>query len=104
MYYVYVLQDRKGSFYLGSTVDLRRRLGQHNRGLNASTRNRAWRLVYYEAYLSKAGMRFREGKLKKHGKAYQALMKRIKESIEQLRCGGDGYHGMIHDWGEVVTR
>ena len=84
MYYVYVLQsdlDRK-QFYLGSTSDLRQRLESHNAGENTATRGHQWQLVYYEAYVSLAAARQRERKLKSHGKAKQALMQRIKASLE----------------------
>ena len=83
MFYVYCLQcvDDTERFYIGSTKDLRRRFEQHNRGENRSTKNHQWRVVYYEAYINENAARQREQKLKKHGKVKQALMARIKESL-----------------------
>ena len=45
---VYILECRDGTFYVGSTTDLERRLGQHRAGEGAAyTRNRRpVRLVY----------------------------------------------------------
>ena len=41
MPWVYILECRDGSFYVGSTYDLERRLSEHNEGLGASyTRRR----------------------------------------------------------------
>ena len=85
MFYVYVLQsiDEDQVFYIGSTNDLKRRVAEHNRGENTSTKHRQWRLVYYEAYVSMVAARERERKLKKHGRAKQLLLERIKNSLEE---------------------
>ena len=40
MWYVYVLRSTRSPFiYIGHTEDLERRLGQHNEGLNLSTKH-----------------------------------------------------------------
>ena len=54
-YYVYVLQSLKTNWiYVGSTSDLRKRFKSHNDGENLSTKNyRPFKLIFYEAYLSK---------------------------------------------------
>ena len=51
-YYVYILQSMKNqSLYIGYTSDLKKRLQEHNRGLNFSTKTfKPWYLVHYEAY------------------------------------------------------
>jgi putative endonuclease len=84
MYYVYVLQslDESKSFYIGYTSNLRIRLEQHNGGMNTSTKNKQWQIVYYEAYVSSTYARKREHKLKQHGKVKQLLLQRIQESLE----------------------
>ena len=84
MFYVYCIQSLgdPGRFYIGSTKDLRRRLEQHNVDANRSTKNHRWRVVYYEAYITEHAARAREQKLKHHGKAKQALMQRIKRSLD----------------------
>ena len=83
MYYVYVLQSEleRGRFYLGHTKDLRQRLESHNTGKNKSTKSHSWRVVYYEAYLTRVAARQREHKLKQDGRVKQALMQRIKASL-----------------------
>ena len=53
MHYTYVLESikRPGTRYIGRTSNLRRRLGQHNAGVNRSTaRLRPWKLVLYIAF------------------------------------------------------
>ena len=37
--YIYILKDQKGKFYIGSTIDLERRLKQHINGHTQTTRN-----------------------------------------------------------------
>ena len=79
MCYVYVLQSLKDKkFYTGYTVDLKRRMGEHNKGLEFSTRYRIpFKLVYYEACLSKEDAVAREQYLKSGmGKRY--LKNRLK--------------------------
>ncbi len=84
MFYVYVLQSltEPTQFYIGSTKDLNVRLESHNNGKNTATKNHQWKLVYYEAYLTESVARQREKQLKHHGKSKQALMHRIKVSLD----------------------
>jgi putative endonuclease len=50
MWYVYILKMADGEYYVGSTNDLKRRIGEHTAGREISTR---WRLpVILEAYIS----------------------------------------------------
>jgi len=42
---------------------------------------RPWRLVYYEAYLSKEDAKIREETLKNYGSTLGHLKKRIKKSL-----------------------
>lgn len=83
MYYVYVLRSKKdGYMYIGSTTDLRRRVAQHNGGEVFSTRPRIpFELVYYEAYKSERDARGRESKLKRRGRAFIQLKKRLGDSL-----------------------
>ena len=85
MHYVYVLQDEADAkrFYVGFTGDLMVRLVAHNEGRNASTRGRQWRIVYYEAYVSRDAPRRRESVLKHDGRSRRALMDRIKASLTE---------------------
>ena len=79
MYYVYVLwTSAKRRFYIGWTGDLRRRIAEHNRGENTSTKyGRPWVVLYYEAYQSDSLAKQRERVLKKRGKVWQSLRARI---------------------------
>jgi len=66
MFYVYVLQSKKDEeLYIGYTTDLKRRIVEHNEGLNLSTkRYRPWKIIYYEACLNNNDARRREDYLK----------------------------------------
>ena len=83
MYYVYLLVSEDGKTYIGYTSDLRRRLNEHNKGLNKSTRGRKWKLVYYEAFLSEKDAKEREKKLKYRGSAKRKLLERLSNSLSQ---------------------
>ena len=79
MYYVYLLKSKKtGSFYIGSTADLKQRFYKHNHGLNISTKaGMPWELVYYEAFPSKALALERERRLKRYGRGLVELKSRL---------------------------
>lgn len=85
MYYVYILQSIKNNgLYIGFTNDLRRRFKEHNDGKSDYTRKfMPWKLIYYEAYLSRKDATRRERQLKKHAKAWGQLKGRIKDSINK---------------------
>jgi predicted GIY-YIG superfamily endonuclease len=72
MYYTYVLQCADGNFYVGSTVDLRRRVLEHQAGRAAATASRLpVTPEYYEACRSEVYARIREKQLKTgFGRAY----------------------------------
>jgi putative endonuclease len=84
MYYLYILKSLKDEkLYIGSTNDLKRRLSEHNNGLNRSTKaRRPLKLWYYEAYINKQDAITREYNLKKDGKALGQLKRRISESLK----------------------
>ena len=77
MYYVYVLINHKGESYIGVTGDLKNRVAEHNAGASPSTKQRSWRLAYYEAYAAKSDATRREKRLKDDGRARYQLMQRI---------------------------
>ncbi len=66
MFYNYILQSIKNkALYVGYTVDLRKRLKEHNQGLNKATKPyRPWELIYYEACLDMEDAKRREHYLK----------------------------------------
>ena len=79
MFYVYILKRKKdNSLYIGFAVDLRIRLIKHNKGLVLSTKSRVpFKLVYFEACLSKDNAIEREKALKT-GFGRKFLRNRIK--------------------------
>lgn len=85
MYYVYILKSQKYKslkIYIGCTSDLVKRVKQHNNLENISTRyGIPWKLVYYEAFLSKKDALSRERKLKTGTGAIGFLKRRIKSSL-----------------------
>ncbi len=85
MYYVYVIQNEKDELYYGFTSDLKKRMREHNEGSTFSTRGFLWRLVYYEAYLSKKDAMTRERSMKRYGQALGHLKNRIKASLKEKR-------------------
>ena len=84
MFYIYLLESKKDHhLYTGFTTDLKKRLNEHNQGLNFSTKSYIpWSLVYYEACLNKKDAERREKYLKTtQGK--RLLKRRLKEYFYQ---------------------
>jgi putative endonuclease len=82
MYYTYILQSKKDNqFYTGYTVDLKKRLQEHNSGKVVSTKNREpFELVYYEGCLNQQDATHREKYLKTAwGKRY--IKSRLKNYL-----------------------
>jgi putative endonuclease len=52
MYYVYILKSLKdGSSYVGTTIDLRKRLQEHNaRGIKFTTSRQPYKIIWYSAF------------------------------------------------------
>jgi putative endonuclease len=75
--FVYILGSRRGKdcrTYVGWTLDLERRLAQHNNGTGAkSTRGRDWRLLYAECCATRGAAMSREWHLKRARKLRHAL-------------------------------
>jgi len=79
MEYVYFIQSQKDkSVYVGSTLDLIKRYREHNSGQSTYTKSRIpYKLVYYEAYLSKKAALKREIELKKSWSKKEEILKRL---------------------------
>jgi putative endonuclease len=77
--YVYVLGSKSGRefrTYVGWTIDLDRRLKQHNSGTGAkSTRGRFWILLYAERCRTRSAAMSREWHLKRD-KPFRKLLRR----------------------------
>lgn len=84
MHYVYLLRSHKdlNRTYIGFTKNLRKRIDGHNQGKTRSIKRLIpFKLIYYEAYLSKTAARKREIELKRKRKARKILMERLQNSI-----------------------
>ncbi|HTE21476.1 MAG TPA: GIY-YIG nuclease family protein [Candidatus Limnocylindria bacterium] len=80
--YVYVLQNKAGSWYTGCTSDLRKRLREHKAGNSRYTKHRGpYELIYYEACLNKDDAYRRERYLKT-GMGRRYLSCRLKLQLE----------------------
>jgi len=79
MFYVYVLKSNKdGKYYIGFTIDLKKRFQEHILGkVKATSYRRPLELIYYECYRERRIAQVRERQLK-GGKAHIALIKRLK--------------------------
>ncbi|KKS65326.1 MAG: Excinuclease abc c subunit domain protein [Parcubacteria group bacterium GW2011_GWA1_42_7] len=77
MYYAYVIENKAGKHYIGSTSDLVQRLRHHNSGANRSTKNKGpWIIVYSEEFADKKDAWLRERQIKKYkgGEAFKKLI------------------------------
>ena len=83
MYFVYVLQSQSsGRHYIGHTSDVTQRVGQHNRGITKSTKNRGpWSLLREERYATKAEAVRRERYLKS-GQGREELKRLLSDAPE----------------------
>lgn len=65
--------------YIGYTIDLKKRLIEHNQGLNFSTKpDRPWQVIYYEGCREEEDARRRE-KYLKTTQGGRLLKRRLKE-------------------------
>jgi putative endonuclease len=78
MWCAYALQSRRdGWLYVGMTSDVKKRVVEHNRGYNRSTKARVpFQLIYVEECTSRQAARERE-KYLKSGKGREFLKSRL---------------------------
>ncbi|HEY5601405.1 MAG TPA: GIY-YIG nuclease family protein [Patescibacteria group bacterium] len=83
MYVVYIIQSQSTKkIYIGFTVNLKRRLLQHNSNESYSTKNKGpWKLIYCEVYRNRDDAKNREDRLKYYGRALGQLKRRIVKSL-----------------------
>ena len=79
-HYVYILESKRGgTIYIGYTNDLAKRLKEHNRGLNFSTKPlMPWHIIYCEVCLMESDARRREKYLKTN-QGSRLLKRRLKD-------------------------
>ena len=86
--YVYVLRGKdEGNLYIGFTSDLKKRVLEHNRELNFSTKPfDSWQLIHYEAYLNKKDAQRREKYLKSSqgGRLLKRMLKEYFYSFQPM--------------------
>lgn len=84
IYFVYVLQNPKGSFYIGYSNNLKRRLTEHKTGkvYTTSRIKGPWKLIYFEAGTNKWDAIKRE-KFLKSGPGRAFITKRLKYFLSQ---------------------
>jgi putative endonuclease len=82
-YYVYILENARGQFYIGQTDDLETRVANHNRTDKISgkftRKNGPWTLVWSEQHLDRSTAMHREREIKSW-KSSRFIRKRL------LRC------------------
>jgi len=88
--YVYLLQSvSTGSFYLGWTTDLQRRLDHHNAAGNGYTNSRGpWELLAYELHPSAEAAKQRERLLKRRHRMRLFFTKRALAVPKGSAMGG----------------
>ncbi|MES2224434.1 MAG: GIY-YIG nuclease family protein [Patescibacteria group bacterium] len=77
MYYAYILQCNDGTYYVGSTNDIERRVHHHNTskaGAHYTKIRRPVSLAYKEACETYADVRRREGELKRLTRAQKTAL------------------------------
>ena len=79
MFFMYLIRSKlDGQYYIGQTSDLKRRIVEHNRGDSKFTRKyKPWKLVYFEAFISRDLAFRREKQLKRKAKTWQELLRRL---------------------------
>lgn len=83
--YLYILQDKKMKFYIGSTSDINRRIKQHNAGHTQTTRNMEMpKLVLLQEYQTISEARKIEQKIK-NLKRKDYIQKMIDEQFIKIK-------------------
>jgi len=92
MFYTYIVQCSKGSYYIGHTHNLATRVRDHNTGkgaLHTSTRSPV-RLVYSETHLNELEAIARELQIKKWSRGKKkALIEGRKDILHELSKSHD---------------
>ncbi|MFH0776663.1 MAG: GIY-YIG nuclease family protein [Patescibacteria group bacterium] len=87
-YTVYVLRsENTGRHYIGCTINLEKRLHEHNNGKNTSTRNKGpWKVIYHEEnFTKKSDALRRERKIKSMKGGIQ--FKKILTDLQHINGG-----------------
>jgi putative endonuclease len=85
--YTYILECANGSFYTGSTIDLERRIWQHQNGegANHTKKYSPVKLVYFETYQRIDEAFYREKQIQGWGRKKKiALINSMTEELKKL--------------------
>jgi putative endonuclease len=85
MFCVYILKSNKKTdqIYIGYTVNLKKRITEHNQGLSPSTKPyRPWRPIFCEIYINKQDAKRRE-KYLKTTKGRKAIKFMLKQTLQK---------------------
>ncbi|OGY37538.1 MAG: hypothetical protein A3E36_04720 [Candidatus Andersenbacteria bacterium RIFCSPHIGHO2_12_FULL_45_11b] len=54
MYWVYILKSADGTWYIGQTINLKKRIREHKNGYGSETTRKKseWKCIYCEGYLN----------------------------------------------------
>ncbi|NMC51306.1 GIY-YIG nuclease family protein [Candidatus Kuenenbacteria bacterium] len=88
MWYTYNLLSLKNfRIYTGSTSDLKQRFADHNKGIGGkyTADNRPFKLIHYEAFLTKIEALEQE-RFYKTGYGREVLMSKLHETLKYLRA------------------
>lgn len=85
MFYVYIIKSKKyKNLYIGCTGNLVKRIDEHNKNNNTSTKNKGpFELIYFEGYKSKEDAFHREHNLKLRAQALTGLKRRLSKSLSE---------------------
>lgn len=87
MWYTYNLISLKNkTLYTGFTDDINQRLTEHNSGIGGeyTSKNRPFKLIHYEAFLTKEEAMAQE-KFYKSGYGKEVLKNKIKKTLEMFK-------------------
>ena len=76
-WYVYILKCSDNSLYTGITVDIERRVGEHNtskKGAKYTRSRRPVQMVYYETHLDRSSASKRESAIKKLSRSEKLIL------------------------------
>ena len=83
-FFVYILKDAAGKFYIGHTRDLRLRLGEHRDGKTKSTAGRNLKLQYYEETSNRNSSELKEVELKKLLDSNERKIRKMIQDFQDL--------------------
>lgn len=85
MPWVYILQNEKGNFYIGSTTDIDKRMEHHKGGYTSSTSKMGeLKLVFSQKFETLKEVRYIEQRLKKL-KRHDYLEKIVKDGFIKIK-------------------